>query len=97
MEVEMLADSLMKVFMFLIVQALVYLILSKSSNVFSNDKMRSFSFKRARSMSVRRILAAVSDLPQGVESSSSSSPPPLVSSRSLRSSTRKYGEEHESR
>ena len=88
MEVEMsLADSLMKVLMFVIVQALVYLILSKSSDIFSKNKMRSLSFKPARSLSIRRILASISDLPQGVE--------PSPSSRSLRSSTQEYPEEHE--
>ncbi|EOY19996.1 hypothetical protein QUC31_005870 [Theobroma cacao] len=91
MEVEMsLADSLMKVLMFLIVQGLVYLILSKSSDIFSKNKMRSLSFKRARSLSIRRILASISDLPQGVEPS-----PP---SRSLRSPAQEYPtiEEYES-
>ncbi|XVE86121.1 hypothetical protein DITRI_Ditri18aG0010900 [Diplodiscus trichospermus] len=70
MEVEMsLADSLMKVLMFLIVQALVYLILSKSSDIFSNNKMRSSSIRPARSLSIRRFLNSISDLPQGVEPS----------------------------
>ncbi|XWS56974.1 hypothetical protein CRYUN_Cryun09bG0131700 [Craigia yunnanensis] len=90
MEVEMsLADSLMKVLMYVIIQALVYLILSKSSGIFSKNKMRSLSFKPARSLSIRRILASISDLPQGVE--------PSPSSRSLRSSTQEYPEpeEHE--
>ncbi|KAF8041026.1 hypothetical protein BT93_B3063 [Corymbia citriodora subsp. variegata] len=63
-----LADVLTKVAMFLVVQALVYLILSKSSDVFSKDKKpRSLSFKPARSISIRRILAAISDLPSGSE------------------------------
>ncbi|XVE86122.1 hypothetical protein DITRI_Ditri18aG0011000 [Diplodiscus trichospermus] len=70
MEVEMsLADSLMKVLMFLIVQALVYFILSKSSNIFSKNKMRSSSIRPARSLSIRRFLNCISDLPQGVEPS----------------------------
>ncbi|GMJ11818.1 hypothetical protein HRI_004851000 [Hibiscus trionum] len=87
---EMLADSLMKVFVFVIVQALVYLILSKSSNIFSTtNKMRSFSFRRARSVSIRRILAAVSDLPQGVEPSPTSS----SSTSLLRSASQEYPEE----
>ncbi|KAH1038072.1 hypothetical protein J1N35_039815 [Gossypium stocksii] len=85
MEVEMsMADSSsLKVLMFLIVQALVYLILSKSSNVFSDDKtmMTSLSFKPPRSLSIRRLLASISDLPQGVEPSPSSSSSP--SSRGL--------------
>ena len=75
MELEMssLADSLMKVFMFVIIQGLVYLILSNSSDIFSKNKnMRSLSFKPARSLSIRRILASISDLPQGAEPSPSS-------------------------
>ncbi|KAI3683469.1 hypothetical protein L1987_83973 [Smallanthus sonchifolius] len=59
---------------FVIVQALVYLILSNSSDVFSKTKMtRSFSFKPARSVSIRRILAAIADMPPGGEASPSSS------------------------
>ncbi|KAL4324200.1 hypothetical protein GQ457_11G010180 [Hibiscus cannabinus] len=92
---EMLADWSIKVFVFVIVQALVYLILSNSSNIFSTtNKMRSLSFRRARSVSIRRMMAALSDLPQGVEpsptSSSSSS-----STRLLRSPTQEYPEEAE--
>ncbi|KAK8546033.1 hypothetical protein V6N12_026837 [Hibiscus sabdariffa] len=89
----MWADSMMKVFVFVIVQALVYLILSNSSNIFStNTTMRSLSFRRAHSVSIRRMLAAVSDLPQGVEPSPTSS----SSSRSLlRSPTQEYREEPE--
>ncbi|XP_022764821.1 uncharacterized protein LOC111310009 [Durio zibethinus] len=88
MEVEMsLADSLMKVFMFLIVQALVYLILSKSSDIFSKNKMRSLSLKPARSISIRRILASISDLPQGAE--------PSPSSKGSKSPVQKYPEEYE--
>ncbi|XVE52260.1 hypothetical protein DITRI_Ditri02bG0108800 [Diplodiscus trichospermus] len=87
MEVETsLADSLMKVLMFVIVQALVYLILSKSSDIFNKNKMRSLSFKPARSISIRRILGSISDLPQGVE--------PSPSSRGLRSQTEEYTEEY---
>ncbi|XVF82101.1 hypothetical protein PTKIN_Ptkin16aG0017400 [Pterospermum kingtungense] len=68
-----LADSLLKVLMFLVVQALVYLILSKSSDIFSNNKvMRSLSSRPARSLTIRRILDSISDLPQGVEPSPSS-------------------------
>ncbi|XVF82099.1 hypothetical protein PTKIN_Ptkin16aG0017200 [Pterospermum kingtungense] len=68
-----LADSLLKVLMFLLVQALVYLILSKSSDIFSNNKvMRSLSYRPARSLTIRRILDSISDLPQGVEPSPSS-------------------------
>ncbi|XVE86120.1 hypothetical protein DITRI_Ditri18aG0010800 [Diplodiscus trichospermus] len=89
MEVDMsLEDSLTKVLMFLIVQALVYLILSKSSNIFSNNKMRSLSFKPARSLSIRRFLDSISDLPQGVEPS----PPSRSTSRA---SSQEYYEQYE--
>lgn len=65
-------DIVIKLAVFLLVQALVYLILSKSSNVFSADsKMRSLSFRPARSVSIRRMLALVSDLPAGGETSPS--------------------------
>ncbi|KAJ4724104.1 Velvet complex subunit B like [Melia azedarach] len=73
MELEFsFADTLVKVAMFVVVQVLVYLVLNNSSDVFSKNKMRSFSFKSARSASIRRILAAISDLPQGGEPSPSS-------------------------
>ncbi|KAL9248414.1 hypothetical protein vseg_021739 [Gypsophila vaccaria] len=50
--------------LFLIVQALVYFILTNSSNVFSTDtKLKSFSFKLPRSTSIRRIVSLASDLP----------------------------------
>ncbi|XP_030448060.1 uncharacterized protein LOC115670835 [Syzygium oleosum] len=63
---EYVPDVLVKVAAFLVVQALVYLILSNSSDVFSKDKkLRSLSFKPARSASIRRILAVFSDVPQG--------------------------------
>ncbi|KAE8714730.1 putative Peroxidase superfamily protein [Hibiscus syriacus] len=72
MEVEMsMEDSLVRILMFVIVQALVYLILSNSSNLFSHNKITSFSFKPPRSLSIRRVLASISDLPQGVEPSPS--------------------------
>lgn len=65
-----LAETLMRVAMFFVVQALVYLILSKSSSIFSTKTTkRSHSFKPARSVSVRRILAALSDMPVGGEPS----------------------------
>ncbi|XP_057955617.1 uncharacterized protein LOC131149299 [Malania oleifera] len=70
-----LPNTLMKVAMFLLVQALVYLILTKSSDIFSKTKKRSFSFKSARSVSMRRILAAISDLPAGGEPSPTCSRP----------------------
>ncbi|KAF8039998.1 hypothetical protein BT93_B2271 [Corymbia citriodora subsp. variegata] len=62
---EYVPDMVVKVVAFLVVQALVYLILSNSSEVFSKDKkLRSLSFKLARSASIRRILATFSDVPQ---------------------------------
>lgn len=61
-----LMDNLVKVALFVVVQALVYVILSSSSNLFSQNRLRSFnSFKLARSSSINRILAAISDLPAG--------------------------------
>ncbi|XP_031274779.1 uncharacterized protein LOC116133225 [Pistacia vera] len=70
------AEMLIKVLMFAIVQALVYLILSKSSNIFSKSNYkRSHSFKPARSVSIRRMLAALQDLPPGGEPSPSSKSP----------------------
>lgn len=73
MEVEAsLAEILIKVAMFVLVQVLVYAILSNSSNIFSKDKTRSFSFKPARSLSIRGFLDAISDIPLG-----SSEPSPL--------------------
>ncbi|KAK6925722.1 hypothetical protein RJ641_007441 [Dillenia turbinata] len=54
-------------------QALVYLILSNSSEIFSKNKMRSLSFKPARSTSIRRMLASISDVPQTEEASPSAS------------------------
>ncbi|RVW32827.1 hypothetical protein CK203_100153 [Vitis vinifera] len=67
------ADMLIKVVVFALVQVLVFLILKSSSDVFSKNKMRSLSFKPARSASIRRILAVISDLPAGGEVSSRSS------------------------
>lgn len=64
-----LGDALVKVAVFAVVQALVYLILRKSSDVFTTagkTTTRSFSFRPMRSMSVRRVLAAFSDVPVGV-------------------------------
>ncbi|PWA56772.1 hypothetical protein CTI12_AA414430 [Artemisia annua] len=73
-------DLLLKLSIFVIVQGLVYLILSNSSNVFSKSKlMKSFSFKPARSVSIRRMFAAIADMPPGGEQS------PSTSSRGMRS------------
>jgi hypothetical protein len=70
-----LGDMLVKVAMFFLVQALVYLILSNSSNIFSKDIKRSNSFKPARSVSIRRMLAYLSDFPpEGEPSPSTMSP-----------------------
>ncbi|KAG1334221.1 hypothetical protein COCNU_03G003400 [Cocos nucifera] len=62
-----LADILTKVAVFLLVQALVYLILTNSSNIFSSSPSRSQSFRTVRSMSVRRLLARFSDVPVGTD------------------------------
>ncbi|XP_015693983.1 uncharacterized protein LOC107304429 [Oryza brachyantha] len=69
-----LAAALGKVAVFALVQALVYLILRKSSGVFSPERAaRSLSFRPMRSMSVRRFLAALSDDPVGVPEDGGSS------------------------
>ncbi|PWA51959.1 hypothetical protein CTI12_AA458930 [Artemisia annua] len=75
------SDTLMKVALFIIVQALVYLILSSSSNIFSKTapSLRATSFRTVRSVSIRRIMAALSDLPAGGETS-----PSIKGSRSFR-------------
>ncbi|KFK42893.1 hypothetical protein AALP_AA1G052400 [Arabis alpina] len=69
-----LEGMLMKVSMFALVQALVYLILTKSSSVFSKSKSmkRAYSFRSARSISISRILAVIQDMPSGGEMSPSS-------------------------
>ncbi|TYI62028.1 hypothetical protein E1A91_D10G216000v1 [Gossypium mustelinum] len=79
-----LTDSSKKMLMFLIVQALVYLILSKSSHIFSDNKMMtsSLSFKAARSLCFCR-----SDFPQVFEQ-------PSPSSKSSRSAVEEYPEEY---
>nr|XP_009778609.1 PREDICTED: uncharacterized protein LOC104227928 [Nicotiana sylvestris]XP_016489872.1 PREDICTED: uncharacterized protein LOC107809721 [Nicotiana tabacum] len=69
MEID--SSMLIKVGLFVLVQALVYLILSKSSNIFSKTK-RSYSFRTARSVSIRRMAAALADLPAGGEPSPTS-------------------------
>ncbi|KAM3265879.1 hypothetical protein P3L10_002873 [Capsicum annuum] len=61
-------NMLIKVGLFVLVQALVYLILTKSSNVFSKTQ-RSYSLKTVRSLSIRRMAAALADLPVGGEPS----------------------------
>ena len=65
-------EFFVKIAMFLLVQLLVYFILSESSDLFSKDqKLKSLSFKPARSVSIRRFLAALSDMPSGGELSPS--------------------------
>ncbi|CAN4110444.1 unnamed protein product [Withania somnifera] len=59
-------NMLVKVGLFALVQALVYLILSKSSNIFSKTQT-SYSLKTVRSLSIRRVAAALADLPVGGE------------------------------
>ncbi|KAK1262936.1 hypothetical protein QJS04_geneDACA017488 [Acorus gramineus] len=87
---EGFGDTAMKVGLFFLVQALVYLILTKSSNLFSNStasNMRSVSFKTVRSVSIRRIMAALADLPAGGEPSPSverTLPPPETSLKDRR-------------
>ncbi|CAM0943802.1 unnamed protein product [Alopecurus aequalis] len=78
-----LRDALAKVAVFLLVQGLVYLILSKSSDVFSKDKvLRSLSFRPMRSMSVRRVLAPLFDVPIGTDDMGSAPPSPSYFLRS---------------
>ncbi|KAG9459829.1 hypothetical protein H6P81_004337 [Aristolochia fimbriata] len=61
-------EVLIKVCVFLVVQALVFIILSTSSDVFSTDP-RSVRFRSTvRSVSFRRILAGISDFPATGES-----------------------------
>ncbi|XP_075474562.1 uncharacterized protein LOC142505465 [Primulina tabacum] len=69
MELE-ISNILSKVALFILVQALVYLILSQSSDIFSKTQ-RTHSFKPARSLSIRRWAAALADIPAGSESSPS--------------------------
>ncbi|KAJ4848395.1 hypothetical protein Tsubulata_025555 [Turnera subulata] len=59
---------------------LVYIILSNSLDTFPYNKKRSFNFKAARSESIRRTLAVISDMPFGIE--------PSPSFRGFSSSTR---------
>lgn len=84
MEFEMASQhgALLKVGLFVLVQALVYLILAQSSSVFSSTK--SLGLPPARSLSARRMVALLSDLPLGGEPSpraafvEPSSPVPLA-------------------
>ncbi|KAG8059285.1 hypothetical protein GUJ93_ZPchr0002g25720 [Zizania palustris] len=78
-----LRGALAKVAVFVLVQGLVYLILRTSSSVFSKDSklIRSMSFRPMRSMSVRRVLAPLSDVPVGVGADEPSPSPSPSSSR----------------
>ncbi|PAN12688.1 hypothetical protein PAHAL_2G284300 [Panicum hallii] len=69
-----LQAALVKVGVFVLVQALVYLILSQSSSVFSRTK--SLGLRPARSASARRMLALLADLPLAGE------PSPVAPARS---------------
>ncbi|KAL8228811.1 hypothetical protein R6Q57_013711 [Mikania cordata] len=73
-------ENLIKIGLFILVQALVYLILSSSSNIFSKTapSLRAASFRRVQSVSIREMMAALSDLPAGGESS-----PSIKGSKSL--------------
>jgi formate--tetrahydrofolate ligase len=71
MEFELVASqhgALLKVGLFVLVQALVYLILAQSSSVFSTAKTVG-SLRPSRSLSVHRMVALLSDLPLGGEPS----------------------------
>lgn len=65
------SDDLMKVGVFILVQALVYLILSSSSGLFSVEKISSnVSSKNTQCLKIRRIfLDVLSDLPPNGEPS----------------------------
>uniref|UniRef100_A0ACD5Y916 Uncharacterized protein n=1 Tax=Avena sativa TaxID=4498 RepID=A0ACD5Y916_AVESA len=71
MEFEMVASqhgALLKVGMFVLVQALVYLILAQSSSVFSSTKTLG-KLRPSRSLSARRMVALLSDMPLAGEPS----------------------------
>ncbi|OEL32236.1 9-cis-epoxycarotenoid dioxygenase 1, chloroplastic [Dichanthelium oligosanthes] len=73
-----LRDALVKVAVFVLVQGLVYLILRSSSNIFSKDgTLRSLSFRPMRSMSIRRVLAPLFNVP--IVTDEPSTPPSLSS------------------
>jgi hypothetical protein len=67
MDFEVSTEMLHKVGIFVLVQALVFLILSNSSNLFSSTK--SFSFRQLSSFRMRRMEAFLSDMPPGGEPS----------------------------
>jgi hypothetical protein len=63
-----LPAALMKVGVFVLVQALVYIILVQSSTVFSRTKSLS-RLRPAPSLNARRMVALLTDLPPGGEPS----------------------------
>lgn len=71
MEISHLEGMLATAAVFVLVQILVYLILSKSSQVFSKNTNRSLSFRRVQSLSICRIIEALSDFPSDGEASPS--------------------------
>lgn len=71
-----LEGMLLKLGLFILVQSLVYLILSQSSNVFSNNPTSSQTVDPARNFhTVRRWAAAVADIPVAGDSPSPPSSP----------------------
>ncbi|XP_020586076.1 uncharacterized protein LOC110028523 [Phalaenopsis equestris] len=67
-------DFLIKVAIFALIQGLVYLILTKSSAVFSAEERNrgSHRIRPSRSASIRRLLAGVSEPPAGGDFASGS-------------------------
>ncbi|XP_051146984.1 uncharacterized protein LOC127262373 [Andrographis paniculata] len=65
MELEEIGSMAWKIGLFVVVQGLVYLILSQSSNVFSRRPAGVGSFRpaAARSLSIQRWAAALADVP----------------------------------
>ncbi|CAM0951609.1 unnamed protein product [Alopecurus aequalis] len=76
MEFELVASqhgALLKVGLFVLVQALVYLILAQSSSVFSSTK--TLGIRPAQSLCASRMVALLSDLPLGGKPSEEPSSP----------------------
>ncbi|CAA7401303.1 unnamed protein product [Spirodela intermedia] len=71
-----------KVAVFLFVQALVYFILFRSSDVFSPARMKSAGLRTVRSVSIRRLMAVLSDQPAGGEVSPTGPPSRMITRRS---------------
>jgi hypothetical protein len=71
-----LSAALAKVAVFALVQALVYLILRNSSDVFTPGRTAAAGrFRPMRSMSVRRVLSSFSDVPVGIPEDGASPSP----------------------